>query len=120
VATGAVMMIGGSIGLMVGGPIVHYQKGNGSAVWKSLALRVGLPLIGSAIGEAMRSEDCSGDVCNETNSGVGSSLGGIGLLTAMAIDWFVLAKHSVTVYGPAPYVATGRDGGLSFGLTTRF
>jgi hypothetical protein len=118
-ALGAALMIGGAAGYAFGGPLIHSSEGNRSGAWKSFALRVGLPLLGSAIGEAMREQQCGPDYCTE-NTGPSGSLGGVGVVTAMVVDWFVLARVERPVYGYAPYAATGRDGGVTVGLAGAF
>jgi hypothetical protein len=119
-ALGAAIMIGGGVSMFVGGPYVHYRKGNSSGAWQSLGLRIGLPLVGSLIGVAMQDECAdNGEPCDDETGG---SLGGIGFLAAMAIEGFVLAKREVAVtYAyPTPYVAPAPGGGLTLGLGGRF
>lgn len=113
VTVGAVLMLGGAAGYVLGGPIVHSSEGNKSGAWKSVGLRLGLPLLGGVIGEAMRDES-SGD------DDAGASLSGIGILTAMVVDWFVLAKVERPVPGYLPYATTNRDGDVTFGLAGSF
>jgi len=118
-ALGVALMIGGAGGYLFGGPLVHSSQGNTSGAWKSFGLRLGLPLVGGLIGEAMRKQECNGDYCTES-SGPGDSLSGIGVLSAMVIDWFVLAKVERPAAGYVPYATTTANGGAAFGLAGTF
>ena len=117
-AVGVVLMIGGAGGYVFGGPLVHNSEGNTSGAWKSLGLRLGLPLLGGAIGAAMRDRECGPDYCYE-NEGPGDSLAGIGVITAMVVDWFLVAQVERPVRY-APYATTGADGDFAFGVAGSF
>jgi hypothetical protein len=119
-ATGALLMIGGMAGYALGGPIVHGTKGNRSGAWTSFALRLGLPMVGAAIGESMHDTRCQGDYCYEEDNGEGASLAGVGIVTAMVVDWFVLAKVQRPTHAYVPYATTGRDGDVTVGLAGSF
>ncbi|MCA9678234.1 MAG: hypothetical protein KC464_24620, partial [Myxococcales bacterium] len=114
---GAVMLFGGAAGMFVGAPLVHRSQGNVKGAWRSLGLRLGLPLAGSLIGAAIdRGRAQSGVVTSEHTAG---NLGAAGMIAALVIDWTVLAE--VTEPLPvAPYVAPVRGGGYAVGLSTTF
>jgi hypothetical protein len=111
---GVVLMVGGGVGWLVGGPLVHRSEGNGSGAWTSLGLRVGAPLAASLITEAAcsRNSECDGML---------RALPGVAMLGVMVVDWFVLAETEVAVAPPVyPYAAPTRYGGATFGLVGSF
>jgi hypothetical protein len=114
------LMLGGIAGYAIGGPVVHGWKGNKSGAWKSVGLRLGLPLLGVAIAEIAQTPHCEGDVCYEEDEGLGLGLAGLGMLSAMVIDWFVLAKVERREQTYVPYATTNRGGGVTLGLAGAF
>jgi hypothetical protein len=109
------------------GPFVHFGHGNVGRGLGSAALRVGLPLLGVAVGAASAS-GCHGDWC-----GLGEVVGGglIGMATAELIDVVGLAYDSAPAPAAArvaqhshgvevsPVVHAGRSG-LGLDLVGRF
>jgi hypothetical protein len=108
-----VLVLGGCAGYVLGGPLVHHYKHNDRSAWISLGLRLGLPTLGSVIGASATRNDPDG-------SGAGGSLASLGLVSAMVIDWVVLAKHQVADVAVMPYVSPNPGGGMSAGLGGRF
>jgi hypothetical protein len=88
----------GVAGYVFGGPIVHAVHGNGGRALGSLGLRIGLPLVGAAVGASSES-DCDSDA--------GFCLGqaalgfGMGMLGAMLIDAIAIARDTVPRESPA-------------------
>jgi hypothetical protein len=119
-ALGGVLMIGGAAGYAFGGPIVHGANGNEWGAWKSFGLRAGLPFLGAAIGESMKQEVCELDYCTTEDNGETESLFAVGVLTAMVVDWFVLAKVERKNPGYLPYATTNRAGDVTFGVAGGF
>ena len=117
---GGVLMIGGMAGYAFGGPAVHGAQGNKSGAWKSFVLRVGLPFVGAAIGESMKKEECQIDTCTISDNGETESLFAVGVVTAMVVDWLVLAKVERKTPGYLPYATTSRDGDVTFGIAGGF
>ncbi len=80
-------------GMFLGGPIVHLAHGNGSSAAYSLLARVALPyggalLLASTCDNDADSWDCLGPTI----------LGGVlGYGTALALDWFVLARKTEVI-----------------------
>ncbi len=108
-----------SLGLyLLGGPGVHLSHGRGKAAIKSLALRVGLPLVAGVVG-------CGLDNGNNGEFGCagGAGVGGLlGIAGAMVLDWKVLSRGRVAV--PAAGLQVGlmprRDGGFAVSVGRRF
>lgn len=90
-ALGNALMFGGIGGLFLGGPIVHTAHGHWRLGLASLALRVGLPFAGAAIGGA--AADCSKDafLCGLGEAALGFT---IGTAAAITLDAAVLARWS--------------------------
>ncbi len=117
VGLGVVLMIGGSAGYVFGGPLIHNYHGNGSASGKSIALRLGLPLAGALAGAALSAGDESCYDCDDYSGG----LSALGVISAMVIDWTVLAKKQVRVDAPVvPYAAPMHGGGMTLGVGGTF
>jgi hypothetical protein len=123
---GVAMMIGG-VGVYAFGPaFVHTRHKNNSGAWKSVGLRLGLPMLGGLLGAAMDSGetcDANGYCYDDDGDDVGGSLAGLGMLAAMIIDWGVLAKVRVPVAQPQyyPYAAPmAGGGGGTIGLAGAF
>lgn len=85
----------GSVGYVVGGPIVHLANGEGAGAARSLGLRLVLPvavgMLGAGIGALAagdgRSEICSSErACGALFGGIIGA--GIAIPIAMAIDWW--------------------------------
>lgn len=117
---GVGMMIGG-VGVYTFGPAyVHSKKGNDRGAWKSVGLRVGLPLLGLALGEAMRGEECDEYGCYDGDDDASASLFSLGILSAMVIDWAVLAKVDRPNAAYYPYATATTGGGGVAGLAGSF
>jgi hypothetical protein len=84
------VVLGASI-YVVGAPVVHVTKSGNRRAAASIAMRVGLPLVGVVIGDALP-RDCgaTGD-CQGPPLAVYVGLG-IGIVSAAALDTLVLAK----------------------------
>ncbi len=116
--SGSVALLGGGIYLL-GGPAVHAARGNPGRAFGSLALRVGLPLIGARLAESGSSCDPEyDDYCGDDDM-VRVILGGMaGVVAAGAIDWIFLAKDERKV-GPLsiqPSIAPTPGGGGQVGI----
>ncbi len=105
-----------------GSPAIHILNGNNSGAGLSLLARVVLPTAGAAIGLASAQCDSSGDefLCGYGEVIIGA---GIGLASALAIDYFVLAKKKETrrvrrTFSPTASVSG--DGDLQLGIAGRF
>jgi len=101
--------------------LVHHRPGRAAA---SLALRVGLPILGAMIGAKTYHSSCSPhDVeCDDVGPEVNEVLGVLGgALAASVIDTAFLAKGDEAPARPAwsPTVAAGRQG-FSVGLAGSF
>jgi hypothetical protein len=83
------------VGFALSGPILHGAHGHGIRAGASLALRVGLPLIGSVIGERRGGHEhynCDFDnICDKASERAGDGLL-LGLLGAAIIDGVVVAQ----------------------------
>lgn len=90
----------GASAFALGGPIVHGAHGHWGKAGVSLALRVGLSLIGGAIGAAIGADSCSQYVYDHEGCAIG--YGAVGLIAggtaAVIVDAAVLARELV----PAP------------------
>lgn len=96
------------------GAIVHARRGHSGKAATSVALRVLVPVAACGLGAL------AGSPGNDREGPFGSILGGmaglgIGTVTALAIDWLVLAKetHVTPVVQPT-------SGGATFGLAGSF
>lgn len=117
---GVGMMIGG-MGVYAFGPAyVHSKKGNQSGAWKSVGLRFGLPLLGLTLGQAMSTQECDEYGCYDDGDDAAGSLFGLGILTAMVIDWAVLAKVDRPNAAYYPYASATSGGGGVAGLAGSF
>jgi hypothetical protein len=119
VVIGAGLMIAGGLGLLFGGPLIHNREGNTSGAWKSLGIRVGIPLLGGLLVGALTDETCdAGDEQCNRGAETASSLVGLAWIAGIVVDWFYLAR--VTVDAPVyPYAAPSPYGGVSLGLVGR-
>jgi hypothetical protein len=89
-STGPLIIIGGAATYVLSGPVIHLAHGQLGRSFGSLALRVGLPVFGAAVGIGMVGS-CSGDAC------IGAALvGGMfmigGVVAASVIDDGFLGK----------------------------
>lgn len=79
----------GTLGYALAGPIFHGAHGHGSRVGASLALRIGLPLMGALIGEHLGRHHhyhCDFDeICDESSEQAGAGKF-LGMLGAVIID----------------------------------
>jgi hypothetical protein len=122
----------GAIGVyLLGAPAVHAAHGRPLAVVGSLGLRIGVPLLVSALGAA--TADCSTRVVNDDNCTFGPSIVGLGvgivmaaIIDSAAIAWSrpspavpdrpapSPAPWSIRLLAPSPVPLRG-GGGLAFG-----
>lgn len=118
---GVALMIGGGGVYAFGPAYVHVKHKNNSSAWKSVALRLGLPMLGGMLGNALDEQTCDEYGCYDSGGEKASSLASVGMLSAMVIDWAILAKHQVPVQ-PAyyPYAAPTYGGGGTIGLGGAF
>ncbi|HET7500094.1 MAG TPA: hypothetical protein VFK02_03800 [Kofleriaceae bacterium] len=87
----------GGLTYLLGGPIIHGMHGEGGRAAGSLALRVGLPVLGALAGRKLLRP---GSGCAQDDEGCGESpeIGGlivggaIGLATAMIVDAALVAR----------------------------
>ena len=84
----------------LGAPIVHGAHGNWGKAGVSVALRLGLSLIGGAIGAGIGADSCSQYVYDHEGCAIGYGALGLiaGATTAVIVDATVLARELV----PAP------------------
>jgi hypothetical protein len=108
-----------ALGWLASGAVVHLAHRNYGRAAASVGLRLGLPLIGAAIGNST-ANGCTGDWCD-----VGPTLLGglLGMGAAEVID-LVIAKDEHEV-APAPSrswtpVASVRHSGATVGIAARF
>jgi hypothetical protein len=78
----------GSTGIVFGGPIVHWARGNTSRGFAALGLNFGATLVSGGIGVGIA---CAADACRGSFGGFGILAGmvfggGVGLLTALIVD----------------------------------
>lgn len=111
---------------LLGAPLVHVMKDRPTRGLTSLGLRVGLPIVGAMLGEALHSEpqcesgydyvDCSDGPSDEAVLGVV-----VGIIAASAIDSVYLAKGEAPKPQPqwSPSVR-GTQGGFALGVNGRF
>jgi hypothetical protein len=91
----------GALGYLLVGPVIHGANDEGGRMAASLALRVGLPLLGGFgfVELASASRHCAADDedCGDDEGALFAGLFGVGLgmLTAMIIDTTVLARPHV-------------------------
>jgi hypothetical protein len=124
VAAGLQSEHGAQLGALiyVAGPAaVHVAHGNSRAAWKSVGLRLGLPALGAMAGVAvMAAADCEGIFCAPIGIVYG---GGLGMASAMIVDWAFLAKKTEPRRPGAGWVPTAAvtpDGSVAFGAVGRF
>ena len=103
----------------VGAPLVHgYHHQSGHAAG-SLALRLGLPLLGALVGAAAASHDSP-----DSDGQVAAPAFGVmcGAIAASLVDAAFLARQPVRAKEPrwAPAVGTTRQGGLTAGIAGHF
>jgi hypothetical protein len=116
VPSNAMMTIGIS-GYFLGAPIVHVANKHYGRAAVSLALRVGLPILGGAIGA--RSADCTADqfLCGLEEMGKGMMIGGAAAVVVDNLLLYALPGDDAAAE-PAPVAARPRsEAGLS--LTPR-
>jgi hypothetical protein len=98
--------------------LIHIAHGNTNSAWKSIGLRLGLPTL--AVIALDSAGSCDGPDCepNPTTLVLGGTVGGV---TAMIVDWAVLAKRTERVRAAtwAPSVAMTPDA-VSVGAIGRF
>ena len=112
---------------LFGAPLVHVVKNRPSRALASLGLRVGLPILGGMLGEAMHEEpECyEYDYCGDYYEGPSDEavLGIVGgALAAMVIDTAYLAKVDPPKREQPSWTPTARatKGGFALGVNGRF
>jgi hypothetical protein len=111
-----------SVGIYaLGGPAVHWANGQVATGFKSLGLRVGLPVAGFLLPYALGPKCYAGDEGdNGSLACIPFIMGGViaGLVAAVTIDAAVLAKEKVAPVGPytsisvAPMLTADRRGAV--------
>jgi hypothetical protein len=104
--------------LVLGAPTVHLlhkRWGRGAA---SLAVRIGLPLVGIALGGAWGAPCLPARDCDEYDLNQLKGMA-VGAIAAMVFDATLLGHDVASTPAIAPTV-TAANGGLSFGLGGRF
>lgn len=114
--------IAAGAGYLAAGPVMHAAQGEPAHTGWSIALRLGMPLVGAAIGSQLgRLASCDGDEnghCEEIREGLSPLLGaGVGAVTALAIDWAALSRRSPRAWRPT---VTASDRAVSLGVGGRF
>lgn len=111
----------------LGAPIVHLGNGQIGSGFKSLGVRLALPMLGGILGGQLGPKDralcdSNGSCSNNNQSPLGLAIGlGAGALAAVVIDAHYLAHKQVTELAPqfAPAVSYNRTG-LSVGFSGSF
>ena len=108
-------------GYLVSAPLVHLSQGNRTRAAASLGIRVGVPLLGAAIGYrlGLRADDPTSDArCPDCPMTLAAGFATLGAGVAMLVDGFGLAWEHPEAPAPAwtPTLAPGAQGGLSFGV----
>jgi len=120
---GNLAAIGATGSLALTPAILHARHGNMGRAAASLGMRVGLPVLGAAIGSATCTEDPSSDDWFQC---LGSALGGfaVGALAAVIIDDGLLAWESRPVAARGSSLRVGiaprADHGMTFSLAGAF
>jgi hypothetical protein len=110
----------GALAIASFGPIVHGLHGNGVGAVESLALRVGLPLLGAMLGSASYGKSCS-DGCDDTNFSYQVMGGLVGAGAAMIIDDVFLAHERPAARRAwTPVLVPARNGGATVVLGGTF
>ncbi|HET9989890.1 MAG TPA: hypothetical protein VFQ65_15265 [Kofleriaceae bacterium] len=117
---GAALSLGG---YLLAAPIVHLAHDHGDRAVESFALRIGVPLLGGLIGNAVGRSQCSFNCDNDADIAL-TALGIVtGAVAASAIDIGYLSRgDTITRTGPrlAPAVATGPNGSVRIGIGGTF
>jgi len=116
-AGGRALLIAGAVGYVGGGPTIHALHHQHGRTAGSVALRLGLPLVGGAVGAAVVSPSISGDSEIPYRLAGGVLGAGIGMIAASLTDIAALAwaPGQVTLSKPSvtwmlvPGVTVGRD-----------
>jgi hypothetical protein len=108
---------------VLGPPIVHMTKGRPGRAVASLAMRVGLPLLGVVIGDSIP-QDCgpTGDCMTAPSMNVVIGLG-TGIVAASALDAIFLARGdepSAKLKTSWQPVAHSTRGGFALGIAGQF
>jgi hypothetical protein len=94
----------GASAFALGAPIVHVAHGHWGKAGISLALRLGLSLIGGAIGAGVGADSCSQYVYDHEGCAVGYGVLGLiaGATTALIVDAAGLAREPAPAPAPVP------------------
>jgi len=118
--------VGGALalgGYLLAAPIVHLSHDHSDRAAESFALRVGLPLLGGLVGNAIGRTQCS-EYCDNDADIALTVLGVLsGAVAASAIDIGYLSRgDTITRSAPrlAPTVATGPNGAVRIGIGGTF
>jgi hypothetical protein len=108
----------------LGAPIIHAANGHGRRAIGSLALRVGLPLLGAYVGAKFLHPNCPPDasLCGDAHPHSGVVIGvGAGVVTALIVDTWLLARPTVrsSKRGWSPTASTGNHS-ATVGVAGRF
>lgn len=122
VATGSgrLALIGASL-YVIGAPLVHTTNRRHGRAALSVAMRVGLPLLGFSIADSLP-RDC-GPTGDCTSAPVGIYVGlGVGVVVASMLDAIVLAKADARSQRQASWAPVGGPtrGGFALGVTGQF
>ena len=104
----------------LGAPIIHVTKGRHGTALASLAMRVGLPIVGGMLGDSMsKGTECYDDYC-ETNNGGEIVLGVFaGAIAASALDAIYLAKGDAPKQPEPAWTPTARASQTGFAVGVR-
>lgn len=111
------LVYGGTLSLLFTPALIHYLEGNSSGVWKSLGVRIGLPVLGGLIAAGLTG-DCDSPQERCTGAFVGVAM--LVFLGGMGVDWLVFAHVDVQQPVVMPYVAPAPHGGAALGLRMSF
>ena len=124
-SSGPPALVLASLGTIVfGGPAIHAAHGHWSKAGFSLALRLGAPLLGWAVGFGLGQEPCGQYMYDHEGCATGyAAIGALfGLVTAVALDAALLGREQVRASSrQQPTVGfTPLRGGGGLSLSTRF
>ncbi|HMF39352.1 MAG TPA: hypothetical protein VKQ32_01600 [Polyangia bacterium] len=109
---------------VLGGPVLHAQRGNWNSFGGSLVVRLGLPAAGILVGVLAGAAACGPGIDDEVPCPVVGGMLGVaaGALAAMIVDSAVLAREPVERDRGASVqpLVVPTSGGASFALAGRF
>ena len=108
---------------VLGGPIVHLSKNRGKRALASIAMRIGLPILGGILGDGMTADNCEYYSCGNDAPSDEQMFGVlVGAVAASTIDALYLAKGDPPAPAHAALAPTARltQGGVALGVRGSF